>query len=173
MRRIDRVSLLWLILLPFAPACYKYTPVESPERGMEVRAQLETEAAVRRSQGLDDAILRYDGVIVDITPETFTLDVLVARSTSAFQDVTIRDTITLETAEVRSLTRRTISPTRSALMALGTGVVAFGIVKSIDAIVGGTGDDDDGNGTPTMRIPVFSWTSLRLLPAFLRSGNEE
>lgn len=173
MSRIDR--LLVLLLIPFvAPACYKYTPVQSPERGMEVRAHLATEAAVRRSQGLDDAILRYDGVVVDITPETLSLDVLIARSTTAFQDVTIRDTITLQNAEIRSIGRRTLSPTRSVLMALGTGLAAVGIVMSIDAITGGTGDDDDGRPpTTAMRIPMFSWTLSRLLPAFAGSGNEE
>ena len=167
-------GLLMLVLSAFvAPACYKYTPVQSPERGMEVRAQLETEAAVRRSQGLDDAILRYDGVIVDMTPETLSLDVLIARSTTSFQDVTIRDTITLQTAEIRSIARRTLSPTRSALMAVGAGLAAVGIVMSIDAITGGTGEDGDGRGEPAMRMRVFSWAPARLLPAFLRPGNEE
>lgn len=173
MRRIDRILLLSLISCTL-PACYQYTPVQSPEPGMEVRATLETDAAVRRSQGLDDAILRYDGVIVDITPAALSLDVLVARSSSAFQQVTIRDTLTLQTAEVRSIMRRKLSPVRTALFALAAGVAGFGVVKSIDAIVGGTGDDDGGNRPPpTMRFPVLSWPSLRLLPAFLQPGNEE
>ena len=163
MRRLARVLLLGL-LAPVTSACYKYTPVQTPEPGMEVRAELDTEAAVRRSQGLNDAILRYDGVIVDITPGGLSLDVLIARSTSAFQDVTIRDTIALEHAEVRSLMKRTLSPMRTVLFTLGTGVAAFAIVKSIDAIVGGTGEGG-GNGPPTaMRIPVFSWTTSGLLP---------
>jgi hypothetical protein len=173
MRRIGRLLLLSLIAFA-APACYQYTPVLSPERGMEVRATLETDAAVRRSQGLDNAILCYDGVVVDITPAALSLDVLVARSTTAFQDVTIRDTITLETAEVRSIMRRKISPVRTALFAVAAGVAGFGVVKSIDAIVGGTDDDDDGNRPPpAMRIPVFSWPSLRLFPAFLHPGKDE
>jgi hypothetical protein len=168
MRQIVRLSLLLPILL-LAPACYKYTPVQTPEPGMEVRAELETEAAVRRSQGLNDAILRYDGVIVDITPGAFSLDVLIAHSSSAFQDVTIRDTINLQNAEVRSLMKRTLSPARTGIFAIGTGVAAFLLVKSIDSIVGGT-DDDDGNGRPpAMRIPVFSWPTSRLLPVLLRS----
>lgn len=166
MRHIVRLPLLLLTLV--TPACYTYTPVQSPEPGMEVRAELETEAAVRRSQGLNDAILRYDGVIVDITPGAFSLDVLIAQSSSAFQDVTIRDTITLERAEVRSLRKRTLSPVRTGLFALGTGVAAFLVVKSIDSIVGGT-DDDDGNGRPpAMRIPIFSWTTSHLVPVLLR-----
>src|SRR5690606_33869372 len=111
-----------------------------------VRAQLETEAAVRRSQGLDDAVMRYDGVIVDITPETLSLDVVVARSTSAFQEITLRDTIAFRTGEVRAIMQRRLAPGRTALVTLGVGVAAFAIVKGIDTVVGGT--DGDGNGTP-------------------------
>lgn len=172
MRQMVRLALLLLIPL-VAPGCYKYTPVQSPQPGMEVRAQLEVEAAVRRSQGLEDPILHYDGVIVDITPEKLELDVLVARSSSAFQDVTIRDTITLQTAEVRSIMRRTISPIRSTLVAVGSGVAALGVVMTIDAIAGGTGDDGDDRAPPTMRVTVLRWTSSRLLPALLRFGNED
>jgi hypothetical protein len=151
------------------PACYKYTPVQAPELGMEVRAELDTEAAVRRSQGLDDAILRYDGVIVDITPSGLSVDVLIARATSAFQDVTIRDTIALENAEVRSLMQRTLSPMRTVVFTLGTGVAAFAIVKSIDAIVGGTGEGGGGGPPPAMRIPVFSWPTSRLLRVLMHA----
>lgn len=167
MRQIVRLPLLLLILV--TPACYTYTPVQAPEPGMEVRAELETEAAVRRSQGLNDAIMRYEGVVVDITPGAFSLDMLIAHGSSAFQDVTIRDTITLRNAEVRSLMKRTLSPVRSGLFALGTGVAAFLVVKSIDSIVGGTGDDDDNGPPQTMRIPVFSWTTSRLLPVLMRA----
>lgn len=160
--------LLLCLLSPVTPACYKYTPVQSPEPGMEVRAELETEAAVRRSQGLNDAILSYDGVVVDVTPGGLSLDVLIARSTSAFQDVTIRDTIALENIEVRSLMKRTLSPARTVIFTLGTGVAAFAIVKGIDSITGGTGEGGGNGPPPAMRIPVFSWTTSGLLPVLMR-----
>lgn len=171
MSRVERVSALCFIAL-LTPACYTYTPVQSPAPGMDVRAQLETEAAVRRSQGLDDAVMRYDGVIVDITPETLSLDVVVARSTSAFQEITLRDTIAFRTGEVRAIMQRRLAPGRTALVTLGVGVAAFAIVKGIDTVVGGT--DGDGNGTPppAMRIPVFSWVASRLLPALAGGGRE-
>jgi hypothetical protein len=147
-----------------AIGCYRYTAVPAPQPGMEVRAQLRTEAAVRRSEGMESPIVRYEGVVVDVTPEAFSIDVLIARSSSAFQDVTIRDTVRLQTAEVQSVAQRTISPFRTALFVVGAGAAAFGIVKGIDQVVGGTGDDDDdGRNPPAMRIPVFSWTSSRLL----------
>jgi hypothetical protein len=121
---------------------------------------------------MDDPILRYDGVVVEVTPDGFSLDVLIARSTSAFQDVTIRDTIRVETAEVQTLMRRTISPVRTALVTAGVGLAAFAIVRGIDAVVGGTGDPD-GNGEPnTVLVPVFSWTGFQLRPALLRRRHE-
>jgi hypothetical protein len=151
--------------------CYTYTPVQSPSPGMEVRAQLETEAAVRRSEGLDEPIMRYDGVVVDATPDALSLDVLIARSTSAFQDVEIRDTVQLRTTELRSVMERRISPVRTALFTVGVGAAAFAVIKSIDAVVGGTGDDDDGGEPNTFRLPLLRWTGSRIVPAIL--GRQE
>lgn len=164
MTRTARLSLL-LLIGAMAPACYKYTPVQSPERGMEVRARLEPEAAARRSQDVDDPVLHYDGTVVDFGTDALVLDVLVARSSSAFQSVTIRDTITLHTAEIRSITRRTLSATRSTLFALGVGAAAVAIALSVDAIVGGTGPGDDNGPPPAMRVPVLTWRASHLLPA--------
>lgn len=149
------------LMLPLSVcACYTYAPVTTPSPGMEVRAQLETEAAVRRSTGLDDPIVRYDGVVVDVTPEQLALDVLIARSTSAFQDIEIRDTVRLRTSEVRSIQERKISAVRTALFTVGAAAAAFGLVKSINAVVGGTTDDDGGNGNPTtFRFSLLRWTA--------------
>ena len=171
MKRLHRSVVLGMLCF-LAAGCYRYTPVQAPERGMEVRAQLETEAAVRRSQGLNDPVLWYDGVVVNVSPEAFTLDVLVARSASAFQDVTIRDTIRLESAEVQTIMRRSISPTRTALFTVAAGAAAFAVVKGIDSVVGGTGDPDDDGPPNTVLVPVFSWTGLRLLPAVFRRGTQ-
>jgi hypothetical protein len=157
-----------LVAGAIAAGCYRYTPVEAPEPGMEVRAQLQSEAAVRRSQGLNEPILRYDGIIVDVTPGALSLDVLVARSTSAIQDIVIRDTVRLERTELQTIMRRTISPGRTALFVVGAGAAAFAIVKGIDSVVGGT-DDPPGNGEPNVvLVPVFSWSGLRLLPGILQ-----
>jgi hypothetical protein len=166
----------WLLLLCgalAAPGCYRYTPVATPTRGMEVRAQLETEAAVRRSEGLDEPIVRYDGVVVDVTPDTFAIDVLVARSTSAFQDIEIRDTVRLRTTDVRSLQQRRISPGRTALFSVGAVAAAFAVVSAIDAVVGGTGEDDDDGPPQALRVPLLRWTGARLLPAFLGRREDE
>lgn len=167
MKDVDRITLL-LLPLVLAAGCYRYTPVQAPERGMEVRARLQSEAAVRRSQGLDEPILLYDGVVVDVAPESFSLDVLIARSTGPIQDIVIRDTIRLERAEVQTLLRRSISPGRTALFTVAAGVAAFAVVKGIDSVVGGT-DDPPGNGEPnTVLVPVFSFTGFRFVPALFR-----
>src|SRR5688572_2124425 len=98
MRAGLHTSLLPGILL--LAGCYSYKPIASPSAGMEVRARLTAEAAVRRSQGLEEPVLRLDGKIVEATNEAIRLDMLVARSSSAFQDVEMRDTISVARNEV-------------------------------------------------------------------------
>jgi hypothetical protein len=157
-----------------APACYTYAPAPAPTRGTDVRVQLETEAAVRRSEGLEEPIVRYDGVVVDVTPDLLSLDVLIARSSSAFRDIEIRDTVRLRTDEVRSVLERRLSPVRTGLFVLGAGAAGFAVVSGISAVVGGTGDDDGGNGNPTtFRLPLISWTGSRLIPAILGARRDE
>jgi hypothetical protein len=157
-----------------ATACYQYVPVATPRAGMDVRARLETEAAVRRSQGTIDPIVHYDGEIVEITPEFLALDVLIARSSSQFQDVEIRDTVRLRTDEVQSIEERKVSPIKTALVTVGAAVAVAAVVLGIDAIVGGTGDDGNGNGTPpAIRVPILGWVGARLAPVFVRIGREE
>jgi hypothetical protein len=100
--------------------------------------------------------------------EQLTLDVLVARSTSQFQEIEIRDTVRLQTTEVRSLLQRSISPGRTALLVVGVGVGAFALVKGIDAVVGGTDDDgDDRPPNPNLVVPLFGWTGSRHVPAII------
>ncbi|HSL72805.1 MAG TPA: hypothetical protein VK864_21310, partial [Longimicrobiales bacterium] len=124
-----------------------------------VRARLTGEAAARRSQGLDEPIVRLDGTIVESSSQVLALDVLVARTSSAFQDVVIRDTVRLETTEIQSVLQRKLSVGRTALVVLGAGAAAAGIVLGIDQIVGGTDEPPDG-GDPNLRarrivIPLF------------------
>jgi hypothetical protein len=172
MKPLDCMLLLCVTTFT-AVGCYRYTPVESPQPGMDVRAQLETEAAVRRSQGMDDPTTRYDGVIVDVTAEQLTLDVLIARSSSVFQDVEIRDTIQLRTSEIRSIMQRTLSPGRTALLVAGMGAAAVLVVMGIDAISGGTTDDGGEPPPGNLRVPIASWTGGRLVPAILGARRED
>ena len=142
--------------------CYSYKPVVTARPGMEVRARLSNEAAVRRSQGYDEPILRLDGRVVDATSDALTLDILIVRSSSAFQNVEMRDTVQLASNEIQSLQQRKFSPGRTALVAIGGAVGIFALVKGIDQVVGGTGDDD-GGGDPTFRLPLSALLS-RFVP---------
>jgi hypothetical protein len=164
--------LLCVISLAMA-GCYKYTAVETPRTGMVVRAQLENEAAVRRSSGLDEPITRYEGILVGITPDTLALDVLVARSVSQFQNIVIRDTVNLPRGEVRAIMQRKIAPFQTALLTIAAGAAAVGIVLGIDAIAGGTGDDDGEPPPQSIRVPLFSLTGWFLRPAIPGGKRED
>ena len=153
--------------------CYTYSPIESPRPGMEVRAQLETEAAVRRSAGLDDPITRYDGMLVEVTSEEYALDVLIARSTSVFQEIEIRDTVRLPRTEVRSVLERRFSAVRTGLVTVAAAAAAAAVVLGVDAIVGGTGEDDGDPDPTAIRVPFFSLIGSKLSTAILRGGRRD
>jgi hypothetical protein len=149
--------------LSVVAGCYSFASVQSPQVGMDVRARLTSEAAVRRSQGLDDPVVRLDGTVVEATPTALSLDVLVARSSSAFQDVEIRDTVRLEKQEIQSIMVRKFSAPKTALFVVGAGAAIFGIVKGIDQVVGGTENGDGGGDPTTFTVPIFSWVGFRAL----------
>ncbi|MCI0436424.1 MAG: hypothetical protein L0271_22725 [Gemmatimonadetes bacterium] len=164
MRGLDRISVLGVACLVVA-GCYVFQPLESASPGTDVRARLTAEAAVRRSQGFDDPILHYDGVVVESTPDTLALYVLVARSSSTFLPVEIRDTVRLGIMEIQSIMGRQLSATRTALFTVAAGAAAFAVIKGIDAIVGGT-DDPGDDGMPTARVPILRWVGSRLQAVF-------
>jgi hypothetical protein len=148
-----RWRLFSALALLVTTGCYTYSPVQAPRPGMEVRARLSNEAALRRSQGLDEPILRLDGIVVESSPESISLDVLVARSSSVFQNVMLRDTVQLQSSEIQSILTRKLSVPRTALFTVGAIAAAFGIIKGIDQVVGGTGESPPG-GNPTLRFPL-------------------
>ncbi|MGH7476396.1 MAG: hypothetical protein ACRELD_08905 [Longimicrobiales bacterium] len=131
---------------------------------MEVRARFTNESAIRRSQGLDEPILYLDGRVVEAGPDTLALDVLIARSTSVFQDITIRDTISVRVSELQSVTAREIAVGRSILFAaaLGTGVALA--VAGISAITGGNEGEPGDNGSQAAVLPLsILWRAFPLL----------
>jgi hypothetical protein len=148
--RFCRASVLLAFGAVLAAGCYRYEPITDPHPGMEVRARLQTEAAVRRSAGLDEPIMRYEGRVVGTTSETLTLDVLLLRDPSVFRDVEIRDTVRLSRSEIESLMQRRISTTHSLLFAGAAGVGAWLVIRGIVAVVGGNEGEEGGNG------PVFN-----------------
>lgn len=134
------------LLLVLMTACYSYTPAIDPEPGVEVRARLNAQAAVARSEGLDEAVVSYAGKLVGTSPESITIDRLIARDASQFAAVEIRDTLTLQRSELQSLTMRELSVTRSILFTAAIGVGAYALISSIGGLIGGSeGEPDPGN----------------------------
>jgi hypothetical protein len=159
--------LLGFVILP-AAGCYRYEPITDPYPGMEVRARLQTEAAVRRSAGLDEPIMRYEGRVVGTTPETVTLDVLLLRDPSVFRDVEIRDTVRLSRSEIESITQRRISTTRSLVFAGAAGVGAWLVIRGIVAVVGGNEGGEGENGPAFTATPdTGPQPTIRLLRVHL------
>ena len=161
-------SLLQSMSLLLLMGCYSYQPVTQPVVGMEVRARLKTEAAVRRSQGMDDAIMRVDGRILEVTPDALALDILVVRSNSAFQSIEMRDTLKLANTEIDALLGRKFAPARTGIFVIGSLAAVYGILRGIDQVVGGTDDPGDG-GNPTFTIPLAAWLNAKVFPAITRS----
>jgi hypothetical protein len=167
MKRVVRFAIFAVLGFMIA-GCYSYKPLGAPSPGADVRAQLTAEAAARRSQGMEEPILHYDGTVVETSPDSLTIDVLVARSASAFQNVEIRDTVRLARGEIQSILSRKLSPTKSIVVTVLAGVAAVAIVKGIDSVVGGTGDNTNPP-PPGARVPVVRWITNLLQPVLVRT----
>lgn len=154
MRRFDLLCTVSCLL--FA-GCYSYTPLQTPTPGADIRARLTSEAAIRHSEGLYDPILHYEGRVVEAGSDSLALDILVARSSTTFQDIEIRDTIRLARMEIQSIESRELSTVRTVLFAVGVGAGVFAVVKGIDQVVGGTGDDDTDPPPPAVVMPLSRW----------------
>lgn len=154
-RARDGRTLCWCLSLLVANGCYSYRPVEMPRPGMEVRARLTNEAAIRRSSGLDEPVVHLDGRVVDAEPAALTLDVLVARSMSMFQDITIRDTVRVEMNELQSVVARELSVGRTILFTAAVGAGIAAVVSGISSVVGGSEDGGPDPGPQVARVPVL------------------
>ena len=164
MTRSSKIAVLALSLA--GAGCYSYVPAQTLQPGADVRARLNTESAVARSQGLDDALLSYTGKIVAADTESITLDVLIARDASQFSRVEIRDTLILPRSELQSVMVRELSVIRSALFVAAVGAGAYAIISGVGGIVGGNeGEPDPGDpalvpsymrrrSAFTIRIPI-------------------
>jgi len=157
MVRARRMSGLIVVVLAVGveAGCYTYQPVPAPTPGMDVRVRLRVEAAVRRSTEIDEPIRHVDGRVVAASADGISLDVLVARSQTVFQNIVIRDTVMFPAADLETVMRRKFSPAKTGLMVAVSGVGAFLIVKGISQIVGGNEDMPPDDGTTAIVVPAF------------------
>jgi hypothetical protein len=161
----------WLALAVLAGSgCYTFQPATEVHPGLDVRTRLNVEASLRRSQGLDEPIRYIDGRVVEHGSESLSLDILIARSPSVFQDIEMRDTVTIMNSEIESILQRKLSVGRSVLVTAAVVGGAVAVVAGINAVVGGTEEPPD-DGNQTIVVPIFSFPSfpaLRILGFPLR-----
>jgi hypothetical protein len=153
----------WLALVLLAGSgCYTFQPATDVQPGLDVRTRLNVEAALRRSQGLDDPIRYIDGRVVEHGSESLSLDVLIARSSSVFQQIEMRDTVTIMNTEIESILERRLSVGRTLLVSAAVVGGAIAVVAGINSIVGGTEEPPD-DGNQTIVVPIFSFSGFPVL----------
>jgi hypothetical protein len=139
---------LALLLVALATGCYAYVPMvgEDPSPGEDLRVRLATPAAVELSDRVGRPIRAVEGPLVQLTPDSLTVDV----GWGAIYAGTVfegrRDTLQFHRSQVLEVDRREFSRTRSGILAAGLIAVAILAFRSIS---GGGEARDPGNGDPT------------------------
>ena len=139
-------------------ACYTYRPIENPEPGAPVRASLTVEGSVRQSEYLGTATRSLSGKFVSAAANEVQLDVITAQSRGTFNDIILRDTLTIPNDQVVLLEGREISWLKTGIIAVAVTTVAalgFGSVTS-------GGGESSGDGPPSTTLdrisfPIFQW----------------
>ncbi len=134
-----------LLAAAAAGGCYTYEPIEAPRPGTDVRARLEVEAAVRRSEAVGEPVRFVSGSVVMYDGDRVSIDVLVAKVQSTFQNVELRDTVTFARTELAEILERRLAPVRTAVFVAG---VTVGTALLVAALAGVAGGGDDGGNPP-------------------------
>ncbi len=157
-RRLLKASMAVATALFVGSACYTYRPVESPTPGAAVRASLTVEGSVRQSEYLGTATRSLSGKFVSAAANELRLDVITAQSRGTFNDIILRDTLSIPTDQVVVLEEREISWLKTGIIAVAVTTVAaigFGSVTS------GGGDSSSPGPPPTtfegISFPIFQW----------------
>jgi len=157
--------LAWLAVLVLGSACYRDVPVERPRPGMELRARLRVEAAVRRSGESGELVRQVSGSLVAVRGDTLLLDVPVARGLVGLQEVVLRDTVALGRSEIEALFERRVALGRTALVAAGLVAGTVAVASGIRSVAGGEpGEEPEDGGAAAATVPVlgaFRWVGLR------------
>jgi hypothetical protein len=149
-----------LVLLAVAAgagtACYTYRPLEQPMPGAAVRASLTVEGAVRQSEYLGEPIRSLSGKFVSTDAGGVHLDVITGASRGIFNDIVLRDTLSIPTNQIVVMEAREIHWLRTGIVAAGAALIA-GV--AIGSLTGG-GENVEGSGPPPegfegILIPIF------------------
>lgn len=154
-RSLGRLGVIALCAL-FSTACYTYQIVESPAPGTNVRAALTVEGAVRQSEFLGEPVRNLSGRLVTADDDLVRLDVITASSRGTFNDIVIRDTLSIPGDQIVALEQREVSWIRTGVIAAAITTVA---VVGISSLTSG-GENIDGGGEPGttfegIRFPIF------------------
>ncbi len=140
--------------------CYSFTEIDGPPTpGVDVRAELTNEGAIRQSVNTGNVAMTYDGRLLGLTEEGLSLSVVTLRVQNAGQRLrTMRATLLIPTEDIERIRVRRLDKIKTTLVALAG---AFVVWTGVNSLVDVGGDSPDGEGPPpdagfrpTIRIPV-------------------
>jgi hypothetical protein len=155
-----RGTLIALTLILWTAGCYTYKPVATvPAPGTEIQARLTNEAAIERSQGLDEPVTVLQGELLESNADGLRMVVVRDQLRDQFRrNVTFVDTLQVSTSEIQFVEVRSLSASRTSFMALAA-AAAVALVVGAGINAGGDSGGDNGGGNPAQMIPLF-----RILP---------
>ena len=146
MRRSLQRFVLLAMIVGSGSACYSYAPHAGPVvPGESVRARLDVEASVRRSELLGEATRSVEGRVLNVAPNgDLQIEVLLGRNVAAFPgEDRLTRTFELAPDEIVALERRQFSLIKTAaLSAIGIAITSVAIQRAV------TGGDDGGGSGP-------------------------
>ena len=149
------VSLILLLLVVATAGCYRYEPLETaPAPGMQVRATLSIEEALRRSELTGTAERRIEGRITAVDDDNLSLSAVTLAARTEFETRTFRRTFTIPRNEIESLVERRLSVIQTLVVVGGIGGIAFLLADQV--LAGGNPEGDDGGGGDQATVvPIF------------------
>jgi hypothetical protein len=167
MRRAARVLPRGVLAAAFAAlaGCYHYaaTPIDQLQVGMQVRAQLSGTAVQRLREGPEPLGSLLDGFtvtghVLQADPEALVLSVPRTVFEGDYRAHVLTQNLLLARAEVLGTEVKRLDRTRTTLLALGAGIVAFAIIQQSRRGAGTTGGIPVFGGPPESRVPrVHRW----------------
>ena len=154
-----------MIALPLT-GCYNYVPVENPSPGAIVRMKVPVRTSVRGSNDAPESFA-IEGVVV-ASGDTVVLASTTRTQYGAFREISLVDTLRAARVDLVALDEKVYSPQKS--IALGV-FVAGGIalfIGSVTGFVGGSEDDEVGDGTMPNASVVLTSVLTGLLGIFGR-----